>query len=384
MDINGLVEIRETVETFRSGPFSFRIGVDIREVETLLLRTSDANQRLSGSPLSQVAGRLEREVIASSVFGTNTIEGGALSEAETARVLDLDPADVQGVEERRAVNLKRAYEIARESAARPGWQPTVEYLRTIHAAISDQIPHDRNRPGELRDNDDRTVTRVGNDAHGGSYRPPQNGHDIEMLLEALVRWLRRLEVGGVPVLIRAPLAHYYFELIHPFWDGNGRVGRVLEATILQKEGFQYAPFAQARYYLNNIHAYFALFNQCRKAGKRGASEFPNTPFVRFFLEGMLECINTLHDRVNDIVRVILFENRVKLLWDEKKINDRQYAIVNYLLENGDTRLSDLRSMPWYTAAYAKLTSKTRTRDLRRLAEQGLIVVADGVLSINVS
>ncbi|MFC2503586.1 MAG: Fic family protein, partial [Cardiobacterium sp.] len=37
---------------------------------------------------------------------------------------------------------------------------------------------------------------------------------------------------GVPALIRAPLVHYYYEIIHPFWDGNGRVGRVLEASIL--------------------------------------------------------------------------------------------------------------------------------------------------------
>lgn len=62
----------------------------------------------------------------------------------------------------------------------------------------------------------------------------------------------------MPALIRAPLMHLYFELIHPFWDGNGRVGRVLEATLLQAAGFRYAPFAQTRYYLEHIDAYFTL------------------------------------------------------------------------------------------------------------------------------
>ncbi|WP_365303207.1 Fic family protein [uncultured Thiodictyon sp.] len=58
----------------------------------------------------------------------------------------------------------------------------------------------------------------------------------------------------VPVLIRAPLVHYYYEQIHPFWDGNGRVGRVIEASLLLGEGFRYAPFAQARYYLDRSTA----------------------------------------------------------------------------------------------------------------------------------
>lgn len=40
--------------------------------------------------------------------------------------------------------------------------------------------------------------------------------------------------------MRAPLLHLYFELIHPFWDGNGRVGRVLEASVLLAAGYQYA------------------------------------------------------------------------------------------------------------------------------------------------
>jgi fido (protein-threonine AMPylation protein) len=53
-----------------------------------------------------------------------------------------------------------------------------------------------------------------------------------------------------PAAIRAPLVHFYYEQIHPFWDGNGRVGRVIEATLLQAAGYRYAPFAMARHYLD--------------------------------------------------------------------------------------------------------------------------------------
>ena len=63
-------------------------------------RVGDAHQRLRGSPLAQVANRLEKEVVVSSIFGTNSIEGGTLSEEETQLALDLDPAQVQDVEQR--------------------------------------------------------------------------------------------------------------------------------------------------------------------------------------------------------------------------------------------------------------------------------------------
>jgi Fic family protein len=76
--------------------------------------------------------------------------------------------------------------------------------------------------------------------------------------------------------------HYYFELIHPFWDGNGRVGRVIEASLLLREGFRYAPFAQARFYLEQVDRYFMLFNACRKRAAK-APEDANTDFVAFFL-----------------------------------------------------------------------------------------------------
>ncbi|WP_295442417.1 hypothetical protein [uncultured Thiodictyon sp.] len=95
---------RLTVETARFGPFVFQLGVDAAVVETAFLRVSDAQQRFQGSPLSQVASQLEREVVAISVFGTNSIEGGTLSEEETQQALDLDPSMVQDIEQRRVLN----------------------------------------------------------------------------------------------------------------------------------------------------------------------------------------------------------------------------------------------------------------------------------------
>lgn len=92
--------------------------------------------------------------------------------------------------------------------------------------------------------------------------------------------LNRDELLALPGPIRAGLAHDYFECIHPFRDGNGRVGRLLErTTLLMSEGYKYPAQALDRYYLEHMDEYFLLFNQARKGGK------PAPAFLGFVLGG---------------------------------------------------------------------------------------------------
>ena len=263
------------INTQRSGPFVFQIGVDEKAVAVPLIRAEDAWRRFRASPLAQVANRLQREVLVQSVFGTNTIEGANLSEEETGRALDLDPARVQAEQDIRVRNIKAAYELAVKASDDSAWRLSVDYIRAVHAEICRDLPHPDNRPGLFRDNPKERPTIVGDAAHGGVYKPPQYGRDITQLMDGLVLWQQQLHDAGISALLRAPLVHLYYELIHPFWDGNGRVGRVLEATLLRQAGFTYAPFALAKFYQEQIHHYFTLFNVCRKAEERGASN-PNT------------------------------------------------------------------------------------------------------------
>ncbi|MBL8485257.1 MAG: Fic family protein, partial [Rhodocyclaceae bacterium] len=322
--------------------------------------------RFVASPLAQVANQLEKEVLVSSVFGTNTIEGGTLTEDETASALDMDPGQVQEVEQQRAINIKSAYEFAQSAAARPGWTLTTDFILDLHRLICKDVPHPDNRPGLIRDNPKSRITHVGDPAHGGIYKPPQYGRDIERLLEALASWHGELAAAAVSPLLRAPLVHLYFELIHPFWDGNGRVGRAIEATLLAAAGFRHTPFALARHYLQNIDAYFTRFNSCRKAAEKGKAA-PNQAFVEFHLEGMRLTINALHDRVNRLVVMLLYESKIRRALDEKLINARQYTILSMLFARGRPwPLAELRQLPWYASLYAKLNDKTRRRDLQRL------------------
>lgn len=371
MTAGNLSEISRRVETDCFGPFVFQVGVGDEALRLPLQRVEDAYARFVASPLSQVATRLEKEMVASSVFGTNTIEGGTLTEDETAAALELDPAQVREVEQRRVVNIKGAYDYARQAASSANWALSIDFIIQLHTLITRDIPHPDNRPGLIRDNPKNRITYVGDSAHGGRYKPPQHGKDIRRLLEGLVTWLGELSDAGVHPLVRASLAHYYYERIHPFWDGNGRVGRVIEASILQAAGYRHAPFAMAKYYLKRIDDYFTLFNTCRKAADKHQPQ-PNAPFVVFHLEGMLETVNDLHDRVNRLVGILLFDSRCRRLLDTKEVNARQYTIVSQLMGHGPMPLDEVKRALWYVSLYLKLNDKTRSRDLKKLREMELV------------
>ena len=369
------------IETYRSGPFIFQIGIDQEKINPLLDRVKDAHKRFSSVPiLPDVATRLEKEVVVSSVFGTNTIEGGTLTEEETANVID-GISEVKEEKERRVINIKNAYakaEAFADECITSGTGITIllqEIMITdLHAITTNGLQHSKNEPGKYRNNQKGQLTKVGDSDHGGIYTPPKCKDDIEKLIKHFLQWVNSEPVCKLPPIIRAPLVHYYFERIHPFWDGNGRVGRVLEAIVLKCAGFKYAPFALSRYYLEHIDEYFTVFNLARK-NEEQKDPYPNTVFVEFFLEGMLSVLNSLHDKVNGILAFMLYENFLNTFLQQKKINTRQFTIVNNLLPRGiEHDLSQVQTQPWYTGLYSKLTPKTKSCDLKNLEKYNLITI----------
>lgn len=162
------------VETSLSGFFVFRAGVDLNVLQPLIDRVEDAHRRFSSVPiLPDLATQLEKEVVVSSVFGTNTIEGGTLTEEETAYVLEA-PENAKDEKDIRVINIRRAYDMAEGFAdwclAKPdfpksgaGYAVHLEdfMIKDIHAAITTGLAHPYNVPGEYRTNQKGQLTKVG-------------------------------------------------------------------------------------------------------------------------------------------------------------------------------------------------------------------------------
>lgn len=111
------------------------------------------------------------------------------------------------------------------------------------------------------------------------YTPPEGEH---LLRDKLAEWEQAVHDDSVDPLIRMAACHYHFEAIHPFIDGNGRTGRILNTLMLVESGFIDAPILYlSRFILSHRERYYALLSDVTY---RTAWE----PWIEFMLEGLRE------------------------------------------------------------------------------------------------
>lgn len=379
------------VMTYKSGSFIFQLGFELSGVQAMLDRVNDSQNRFNKTPsLPLIIDQVQEKVLASSIYSTNTIEGGQFTEQETADILKQDPKTIQKSEERRLTNLKESIDWIKTQSSKKlspssGSVFSLETIFHLHTLVSQNLSEQHNPAGQLRNNQPTQKTVVGNEAHGGTYRPPKCIEDIEYLIQAWVEWLNSPSIINQPVIIRACLAHYYFELIHPFWDGNGRTGRLIEMLILEQSGYRFSSSAIWKYYQTNIHEYFALFNQCRKQAER-KSENPNQPFIAFVLKGMFETIEYLHDESNRLIEFLLYQTALNNAKFAKQISDRQFDLIhNVLIVCGENRKhyskAELYRIPRIQILFSGKTERTFYRDIDKLIEMEFLSEQDGLIFV---
>lgn len=100
------------------------------------------------------------------------------------------------------------------------------------------------------------------------YTPPQDAAEIAALMDNLVTFIHADD--GLDPLLRMAIAHHQFESIHPFYDGNGRTGRILNLLILQREKLLEMPVLYlSRYVTTTKSDYYRLLQAVRDEGRWG-------------------------------------------------------------------------------------------------------------------
>ena len=375
------------VMTHKSGSFTFTLGC--LPDEAILKRIDDAQSRFNKTPtVPQIIDEIQEKVLVSSVHSTDTIEGGEFSEEETGNILKTTPKEIQKSAEKRLFNLKDAL-LWVNKHRNPQFEPTqgkaflLGSITLLHTLVSQGLEEGHNPVGEFRDNKPGQVTHVGNKDSGGTYRPPKSLKDIEYLLQAWIEWLNAPAIINQHVIIRASLAHYYFELIHPFWDGNGRTGRLVEMLIYEQSGYQLSSSAIWQYYQKNIYEYFALFNYCRKQAK-AKETYPNQAFIDFAMEGMLQTINNLHDQCNEMIGFLLYQSALNNAKFSKSISERQFNTIMVMMTLSDFYSpAELLRTPQIKALYSNRTERTFYRDIEFLIDKEYLSEEDGKLKLTI-
>jgi len=177
---------------------------------------------------------------------------------------------------------------------REGFPLSNRLIREIHAVLLAKGRGAEKRPGEFR----TSQVWVGGTRPGNAQFVPPPPQYVADCMSDLERFLHHgWEYGA---LVRAALAHVQFETIHPFLDGNGRVGRLLIALMLHHDGVLRQPLLYLSLYFKQHRAeYYRLLDTVRTEGDWEA-------WLDFFLEGVREtatgAVQTAH-RLLDLFRI---------------------------------------------------------------------------------
>jgi Fic family protein len=172
-------------------------------------------------------------LLSSSMEGTySTANALALADADENAKVDESTIEVR--------NYIRAFEAAEK--LRQDIPISNRMIKEIHRILLSQVSGQRGvskRPGEYK-NQQNFIGGSSRKIEDARFVPPPPA-ETETAMAELERHINRLEAGGIPPIIDAALIHYQFETIHPFADGNGRVGRILIPIYLMQVGVLTGP-----------------------------------------------------------------------------------------------------------------------------------------------
>jgi Fic family protein len=193
-----------------------------------------------------------------------------------------------GEDVRDVCNYLDALRYARGQLASPKGLPlSMRLLHEAHRRLLRGVRGASKQPGEVR----RTQNWIGGTRPGNAVFVPPPPEEVPALLGALETYLHADH--GLPPLVRIGLAHVQFETIHPYLDGNGRIGRLLIALLLEHWKLLSSPLLYLSLYFKRHRAeYYRLLGEVRGNGDWEA-------WTDFFLEGVTtiadEAVSTARD-----------------------------------------------------------------------------------------
>ena len=185
------------------------------------------------------------------------------------------------------------------------------------------------------------------------YTPPVWEDIIVWLLSNLERWMN-LSDDDIDPLIKMPVIHYQFESIHPFYDGNGRTGRILNVLYLIMSGkLDYPVLFLSEYINKHRKEYYRLFTKTRDSGDY-------TDFIIYMLEWVILQAKSTSEKIMEI-HTLMWEIEEKM----SKLNIDYHKTTKILFSKPFLTVSEFAELMWYTR-------QTATKYIQLLEENNFL------------
>ena len=204
-------------------------------------------------------------------------------------------------------------------------------IKETHSVLLSGVRGNEKSPGEFRKSQN-WIGYTGCTLNTASFVPP-SPEEMEHSLSDLEKYIH--EDSSISNLIKTALIHYQFETIHPFLDGNGRMGRLLIVLFLKERGLIEYPVLYLSYFFKkNRNRYYELLNNVRIKG-----EFEE--WIKFFIEGICEISE---DAISSIQKIIKLKRiDMEKIRNIPKGNISSLLLVyDYLLKHPFLETEDIR------------------------------------------
>lgn len=192
------------------------------------------------------------------------------------------------------------------------------------------------------------------------YRAPSPDR-VQKEMDVFLKWFN--DPSTPRDYIKSAVAHFWFVSIHPFDDGNGRIGRAIaDMALSQADNSPRRYFSMSRQIGQEKNKYYDILERCQK----GTTDL--TAWIEWYLDCMLRAIKGAEEMLSSILdKAVFWQNH-----SQADINERQRTVLNIFLDEDKGKLTAKR---W--AKLAKVSPDTAVRDVQYLTKIGILVPEEG-------
>lgn len=307
-----------------------------------LVKLDTASQLISNADLFISMYVRKEALISSQIEGTQCTLDDVL-DPEVEANANLDVSDV--------INYVKATQYALKRLER--LPLCCRLIREIHEVLMENVRGQDKIPGEFR-HSQSWIGPANCSLKDARYIPP-NVEDMQTAMFDLEKYIN--ENVDYDPLIRAALIHYQFETIHPFLDGNGRIGRLLILLYLMEQRLIEKPVIYISYFLKkNQIEYYDRISEVRRTGNF-------EQWIRFFLEAVSKAASDSLEAIRQLS--VLHDTNVEKLPKTTRSKDNLRAVFDYIEQYP---IIDIKR----TAKELEVSYNTVAAAVRKLVELGIL------------
>ena len=307
-----------------------------------LVKLDTASQLISNADLFISMYVRKEALISSQIEGTQCTLDDVL-DPEVEANANLDVSDV--------INYVKATQYALKRLER--LPLCCRLIREIHEVLMENVRGQDKTPGEFR-HSQNWIGPANCSLKDARYIPP-NVEDMQTAMSDLEKYIN--ENVDYDPLIRAALIHYQFETIHPFLNGNGRIGRLLILLYLMEQKLIEKPVIYISYFLKkNQIEYYDRISEVRRTGNF-------EQWIRFFLEAVSKAASDSLEAIRQLS--VLHDTNVEKLPKTTRSKDNLRAVFDYIEQYP---IIDIKR----TAKELEVSYNTVAAAVRKLVELGIL------------